>query len=125
MKRMDRLSGEEMAAWAPLRRTDLGVVWGLVQQFHAVFCAENDADAEQAWTGSPTPTRPPASTWARHHTFCRWGTESMKLHKTAGQQRRLGGGEHRIEVLERMAYGFASGTSAGAADCSGTPALAS
>lgn len=112
MKRMDRLSSEEMARLGALfdAHPELGVVWGLVQRFHVVFCAENDADAERAldWF-TDAYLAAGVNLGSAITTFCRWGTESMNFHKanraTNGPSE---GVNTRIEVLERMAYGFAS-----------------
>lgn len=49
MKRLDRLSGEEMALGSLFdAHPELGVVWGLVQRFHVVFCAETEEAANEA-----------------------------------------------------------------------------
>ena len=133
MKRMDRLSGEEMARLGALfdAHPDLGVVWGLVQRFHAVFCAENDADAEQALDWFTDAYQAAGiNLGSAITTFCRWGTESMNFHKTGGASNGASEGVNtRIEVLERMAYGFASRANYRARvllTCSGhPPALAS
>jgi transposase len=112
MKRVDRLSGEEMARLGALfdAHSQLGVVWGLVQRFHVVFCAENDVDAERAldWF-TDAYLAAGINLGSAITTFCRWGVESLNFHTadraTNGPSE---GVNTRIEVLERMAYGFAS-----------------
>ncbi len=112
MKRLDRLSGEEMARLGALfdAHPELGVVWGLVQRFHVVFCAENDADAEQAldWF-TDAYLAAGINLGSAITTFCRWGVEALNFHKTDRATNGASEGVNtRIEVLERMAYGFAS-----------------
>ncbi len=112
MKRLDRLSGEEMARLGALfdALPELGVVWGLVQRFHVVFCAENDADAEQAldWF-TDAYLAAGINLGSAITTFCRWGVEALNFHKTDRATNGASEGVNtRIEVLERMAYGFAS-----------------
>ena len=133
MKRMDRLSGEEMARLGALfdAHPDLGVVWGLVQRFNVVFCAESDDDAERApdWFTDAYQAAG-VNLGSAITTFCRWGTESMNFHRTGGATNGASEGVNtRIEVLERMAYGFASRANYPARlplTCSGQPpALAS
>ncbi len=133
MKRMDRLSGEEMTRLGALfdAHPDLGVVWGLVQRFHVVFCAESDADAERAleWFTDAYQAAG-VNLGSAITTFCRWGTESMNFHQAGRATNGASEGVNtRIEVLERMAYGFASRANYRARvllTCSGhPPALAS
>ena len=112
MKRLDRLSGEEMVRLGKLfdAHPELGVVWGLVQRFHVVFCAENDADAEQAldWF-TDAYLAAGINFGSAITTFCRWGVESLNFHKTGRATNGASEGVNtRVEVLERMAYGFAS-----------------
>jgi transposase len=112
MKRLDRLSGEEMARLGKLfdAHPELGVVWGLVQRFHVVFCAENDADAERAldWF-TDAYLAAGINLGSAITTFCRWGVESLNFHQTGRATNGASEGVNtRIEVLERMAYGFAS-----------------
>ena len=112
MKRLDRLNGEEMARLGALfdAHPELGVVWGLVQRFHVVFCAENDEDAERAldWF-TDAYLAAGINLGSAITTFCRWGVESLNFHKTGRATNGASEGVNtRIEVLERMAYGFAS-----------------
>ena len=112
MKRLDRLSGEEMVRLGKLfdAHPELGVVWGLVQRFHVVFCAENNTDAEQAldWF-TDAYLAAGVDLGSAITTFCRWGVESLNFHKTGRATNGASEGVNtRIEVLERMAYGFAS-----------------
>ncbi len=112
MKRLDRLSGEEMARLGALfdAHPDLGVVWGLVQRFHVVFCAETDTNAERALNWFTDAYQAAGiNLGSAITTFCRWGVESLNFHKTARATNGPAEGVNtRIEVLERMAYGFAS-----------------
>ena len=98
MKRMDRLSGEEMARMGALFdvHPDLGVVWGLVQRFHVVFCAENDADAERAldWFTDAYQAAG-VNLGQRHHHVLSVGHRVNELSQDRrGHQRGLGGREH-------------------------------
>ena len=112
MKRLDRLNGEEMARLGALfdAHPELGVVWGLVQRFHVIFCAENDTDAERAleWF-TDAYLAAGINLGSAITTFCRWGAESLNFHQTDRATNGASEGVNtRIEVLERMAYGFAS-----------------
>ncbi|MCA1709386.1 MAG: ISL3 family transposase, partial [Actinobacteria bacterium] len=83
MKRLDRLSGEEMARLGALfdAHPELGVVWGLVQRFHVIFCAESEEAANEA-VGDFTDAYQAAGVnlGSAITTFCRWGTESLNFH---------------------------------------------
>lgn len=113
MKRLDRLTGEEMARLGALfdAHPELGVVWGLVQRFHVVFhCAESDEDATRAleWFTDAYQAAG-VNLGSAITTFCRWGVESMNFHRSGRATNGASEGVNtRIEVLERMAYGFAS-----------------
>ncbi len=50
MKRCDRLSGEDVARLGAIfdANPELGVVWGLVQRFHVIFCAPDEEAANRA-----------------------------------------------------------------------------
>jgi hypothetical protein len=61
----------------------LGVVSGLVQRFYVVFRAEPTRTRSGRWSGSPTPTWQPASTWDQPSpTFLCCGAESLNFHRT-------------------------------------------
>jgi transposase len=111
MKRLDRLSGEEMATLGSLfdAHPELGVVWGLVQRFHVIFCADSEEAANEAVAQLADAYQAagvnlgPAIT-----SFCRWGPESLNFHAGRATNAASEGVNGKIEVLERMAYGFRS-----------------
>ena len=111
MKRLDRLSGTEMATLGRIfdAHPELGVVWGLVQRFHVIFCAPTEELANQAVGDladayiAAGVNLGPAIT-----SFCRWGPESLNFHAQRVTNAASEGVNNKIEVLERMAYGFRS-----------------
>jgi transposase len=112
MKRLDRLSGEEMATLGSIfdAHPELGVVWGLVQRFHVIFCAEDEEAANEAVAQLADAYQAAGVNLGSAITsFCRWGPESLNFH--AGERATNAaseGANGKIEVLERMAYGFRS-----------------
>lgn len=112
MKRLDRLSAEEMATLGSIfdDHPELGVVWGLVQRFHVVFCAETEEAANQA-VGELADAYQAAGVnlGSAITSFCRWGPESLNFHAGGRLTNAASEGVNgKIEVLERMAYGFRS-----------------
>lgn len=111
LKRLDRLSGNEMATLGRIfdAHPELGVVWGLVQRFHVIFCAPTEELANQAVSDladayiAAGVNLGPAIT-----SFCRWGPESLNFHGQRATNGASEGVNNKIEVLERMAYGFRS-----------------
>lgn len=110
MKRLDRLSGEEMATLGGLfdAHPELGVVWGLVQRFHVVFCAPDEQAANEAVAELADAYQAAGiNLGSAISTFCRWGTESLNFHAGGRATNAASEGVNgKIEVLERMAYGF-------------------
>ncbi len=111
MKRLDRLSGTEMATLGRIfdAHPELGVVWGLVQRFHVIFCAPTEELANQAvgdladaYVAAGVNLGPAIT------SFCRWGPESLNFHAQHATNAASEGVNNKIEVLERMAYGFRS-----------------
>lgn len=111
MKRLDRLCGEEMATLGSLfdAHPELGVVWGLVQRFHVIFCAETEEAANEA-VGELADAYQAAGVnlGSAVSSFCRWGPESLNFHAGRSTNAASEGVNGKIEVLERMAYGFRS-----------------
>jgi transposase len=111
MKRLDRLSGEEMATLGSLfdAHPELGVVWGLVQRFHVVFCAETEEAANEAVADLADAYQAAGVNLGSAITsFCRWGPESLNFHAGHATNAASEGVNGKIEVLERMAHGFRS-----------------
>jgi transposase len=111
MKRLDRLSGEEMATLGSIfdAHPELGVVWGLVQRFHVVFCAETEEAANEAVAQLTDAYQAAGVNLGSAITsFCRWGPESLNFHAGHATNAASEGVNGKIEVLERMAYGFRS-----------------
>lgn len=111
MKRLDHLNGEEMCRLGAIfdAHPDLGVVWALVQRFHVIFCAENEQAANEAVDDfSDAYAAAGVNLGSAITTFCRWGTESLNFHAGHATNAAAEGVNTRIEVLERMAYGFRS-----------------
>lgn len=112
MKRLDRLSGEEMATLGSLfdAHPELGVVWGLVQRFHVIFCAETEEAANQAVAELADAYQAAGvNLGSAISSFCRWGPESLNFHAGGRATNAASEGVNgKIEVLERMAYGFRS-----------------
>lgn len=111
MKRLDRLSGEEMATLGSLfdAHPELGVVWGLVQRFHVIFTAP-DEDAANLAVDNLAEAYQAAGVnlGSAISSFCRWGPESLNFHADHSTNAASEGVNGKIEVLERMAYGFRS-----------------
>ncbi len=111
MKRLDRLSGEEMANLGTLfdAYPELGVVWALVQRFHVIFCAPTEEAANTALEDFTDAYQAAGvNLGSAITTFCRWGAESLNFHNGHATNAAAEGVNTRIEVLERMAYGFRS-----------------
>ncbi len=111
MKRLDRLSGEEMAVLGPLfdAHPELGVVWGLVQRFHVIFTAPDEESANCAVDNLADAYQAAGvNLGSAISTFCRWGPESLNFHGDRATNAASEGVNGKIEVLERMAYGFRS-----------------
>jgi hypothetical protein len=86
---------------------ELGVVWGLVQRFHVIFCAETEEAANEAVSELADAYQAAGINLGSAITsFCRWGPESLNFH-AAGRATNAAseGANGKIEVLERMAYG--------------------
>ncbi len=83
MKRLDRLSGEEMATLGSIfdAHPELGVVWGLVQRFHVIFCAETEEAANEAVAQlAEAYAAAGVNLGSAITSFCRWGPESLNFH---------------------------------------------
>lgn len=111
MKRLDRLSGTEMATLGRIfdAHPEPGVVWGLVQRFHVIFCAPTEELANQAvgdladaYIAAGVNLGPTIT------SFCRWGPETLNFHGQRATNAASEGVNNKIEVLECMAYGFRS-----------------
>lgn len=111
MKRLDRLSGDEMATLGSIfdAHPELGVVWGLVQRFHVIFCADTEEAANEAVSQLADAYQAAGvNLGAAITSFCRWGPESLNFHAGRSTNAASEGVNGKIEVLERMAYGFRS-----------------
>ncbi len=77
---------------------------------HPFFVDRMTRRLARAGTGSPMSTWPRSSTSGPAiNTLCRWGVESLNFHQTGRATNGASEGVNtRIEVLERMAFGFAS-----------------
>lgn len=111
MKRLDRLSGEEMATLGKLfdEHPELGVVWGLVQHFHVIFTCPDEEAANVAvdnFTDAYLAAGINLSTAIT--SFCRWGPEALNFHADRVTNAASEGVNGKIELLERMAFGFRS-----------------
>ena len=98
MKRLDRLSGEEMARLGALfdAHPELGVVWGLVQRFH-VDVLRRERHRRRASPGLVHRRLPGGGhqPGIGHHHVLSVGRRVAQLPPDrSGHQRRLGGGEH-------------------------------
>jgi len=129
MKRCDRLSGDEIARLGAIfdEHPELGVVWGLVQRFHVIFEAPDEAAANAAVDAlADAYADAGVNLGAAITSFCRWGGETLAFHLTGrATNGRSEGINTKIECLERIAYGFtnrANYTARVLLVCSGHPA---
>ncbi|MGH9164471.1 MAG: transposase, partial [Acidimicrobiales bacterium] len=73
------------------------------------YCAENEQAANEAVDDfSEAYAAGGVNLGSAITTFCRWGTESLNFHAGHATNAAAEGVNTRIEVLERMAYGFRS-----------------
>ncbi|MGH9153347.1 MAG: hypothetical protein ACRD03_13335 [Acidimicrobiales bacterium] len=98
MKRLDRLSGQEIATLGSIfdAHPELGVVWGLVQRFHVIFCAETKEAANEA-VGQLADAYQAAGVnlGPANHQLLPLGARVAQLPRRAGDQRRLRGRERQ------------------------------
>lgn len=114
LKRWDRLSADENARLGAMlaKHPELSASWQLVQRFHAVLEADDIAaalrrvadfvdDYQHAGINLGSAVR----------TFLRWSDETLAYHRTGGWTTNVSEGVNcKIELLERIAYGFANNT---------------
>lgn len=85
MKRCDRLSGEDVARLDAIfdANPELGVVWGLVQRFHVIFCAPDEEAANRAVDNlTDAYQEAGVNLGAAVKSLCRWGEETLAFHLT-------------------------------------------
>jgi transposase len=84
-------------------------VWGLVQRFHVIFTAPDEESANRAVENLAEAYQAAGvNLGSAISSFCRRGPESLNFHADRCTNAASEGVNGKIEVLERMAYGFRS-----------------
>lgn len=111
LRRGDRLDDAERLRLEALfnAHAELARAWGMLQELHGLYLAEDEAGAMEASTGSPASTRrtPYRVLYKVVDTLLKWGRRSSPSTR-AGRisNGRPEGTNNKPGVLNRMAFGF-------------------